>query len=76
MLDDGFIEMHTYRKANDAVVVYFKDGVPAHFGKFENDLVIIYMFFWADSRWILSIRRLGPPLRHSVGEGAWPDLDF
>jgi len=40
LLDDGFTELHTSRKANDEVVVYFKDGVPAHFGKFENDLVI------------------------------------
>jgi hypothetical protein len=40
LLDDEFIEMHTSRKANDEVVVYFKDGVPAHFGRLENDLVI------------------------------------
>lgn len=40
LLDDGFIELHTSRKANDEVVVYFNDGVPAHFGKLENDLVI------------------------------------
>lgn len=32
--------MHTSRKANDEVVVYFKDGVPTHFGKLKNDLVI------------------------------------
>ena len=40
LLDDGFIKMHTSRKANDEVVVYFKDGVPTHFGKLENDLII------------------------------------
>ena len=40
LLDDEFIEMHTSKKANDEVVVYFKDGVPAHFGRLENDLVI------------------------------------
>lgn len=40
LLDDGFIEMHTLPKTSDEVVVYFKDGVPVHFGKLENDLVI------------------------------------
>jgi len=40
LLDDGFIELHTLRKANDEVVVYFNDGVPTHFGRLENDLVI------------------------------------
>ena len=40
LLNKGFIELHTPRKANDEIVVYFDCEIANHFGKLENDMII------------------------------------
>ena len=40
LLDNGFIELHDERKADDKIVVYFDKGTVTHFGKIQNDKIL------------------------------------
>ena len=40
LIENGFIEMHEVRKADDKIVIYFHENSAMHFGKIEQDKVV------------------------------------